>query len=117
MKEKADILLSIADEILLGTTFVQFDIPILGINTSIGFTSSVSTDQIEYAINRYAKGEYKIKERTLLQLDSENNLFGDTNFALNEVTVLKKDTSSMIRIHAYLDDEFINTYGRWANYF
>ena len=48
-----------------------------------------------------------------MQLESENNLFGDTNFALNEVTVLKKDTSSMIRIHAYLDDEFINTY--WAD--
>ena len=59
------------------------------------------------------KGEYSIKERTLLSLESNNNLFGDTNFALNEVTVLKKDTSSMIRVHAYLDDEFINTY--WAD--
>ena len=117
LKEKADILLSIGgDGTLLGAiTFVRdSDIPILGINTgTLGFISSVSTDQIEYAINHLLKGEYNIKQRTLLQLESENNLFGDTNFALNEVTVLKKDTSSMIRVHAYLDDEFINTY--WAD--
>ena len=117
LKEKADILLSIGgDGTLLGAiTFVRdSDIPILGINTgTLGFISSVSTDQIEYAINHLLKGEYKIKQRTLLQLESENNLFGDTNFALNEVTILKKDTSSMIRIHAYLDDEFINIY--WAD--
>ena len=117
LKEKADILLSIGgDGTLLGAiTFVRdSDIPILGINTgTLGFISSVSTDQIEYAINHLLKGEYKIKNRTLLSLESENNLFGETNFALNEVTVLKKDTSSMIRIHAYLDDEFINTY--WAD--
>jgi NAD+ kinase len=117
LKEKADILLSIGgDGTLLGaiTLVRNSDIPILGINTgTLGFISSVSTDQIEYAINHLLKGEYKIKNRTLLSLESENNLFGETNFALNEVTVLKKDTSSMIRIHAYLDDEFINTY--WAD--
>jgi len=117
LKEKADILLSIGgDGTLLGaiTLVRDSDIPILGINTgTLGFISSVSTDQIEYAINHLLKGEYSIKERTLLSLESNNNLFGDTNFALNEVTVLKKDTSSMIRVHAYLDDEFINTY--WAD--
>ncbi|MBH83880.1 MAG: NAD kinase [Flavobacteriales bacterium] len=117
LKENADILLSIGGDgtLLAAITFVKnSDIPILGINTgTLGFISSVSTDQIEYAINHLLKGEYKIKKRTLLQLESLNNLFGETNFALNEVTVLKKDTSSMIRIHAYLDDEFINTY--WAD--
>ncbi|MAZ54527.1 MAG: NAD kinase [Flavobacteriales bacterium] len=117
LKDNADILLSIGGDgtLLAAITFVKnSDIPILGINTgTLGFISSVSTDQIEYAINHLLKGEYKIKKRTLLQLESLNNLFGETNFALNEVTVLKKDTSSMIRIHAYLDDEFINTY--WAD--
>lgn len=115
--ENADIILSIGgDGTLLATITLVRDsgIPILGINTgTLGFISSVSTDQIEYAINHLLKGDYTIKNRTLLQLNSENNLFGDTNFALNEVTVLKKDTSSMIRVHAYLDDEFINTY--WAD--
>ena len=117
LKENADIILSIGgDGTLLATITLVRDsgIPILGINTgTLGFISSVSTDQIEYAINHLLKGDYNIKNRTLLQLNSENNLFGDTNFALNEVTVLKKDTSSMIRVHAYLDDEFINTY--WAD--
>ncbi len=117
LKENADIILSIGgDGTLLATITLVRDsgIPVLGINTgTLGFISSVSTDQIEYAINHLLKGDYTIKYRTLLQLNSENNLFGDTNFALNEVTVLKKDTSSMIRVHAYLDDEFINTY--WAD--
>ena len=117
LKENADIILSIGgDGTLLATITLVRDsgIPILGINTgTLGFISSVSTDQIEYAINHLLKGEYAIKNRTLLQLNSENNLFGDTNFALNEVTILKKDTSSMIRVHAFLDDEFINTY--WAD--
>lgn len=117
LKENADVILSIGGDgtLLASITFVRDSgIPILGINTgTLGFISSVSTDQIEYAINHLLKGDYNIKNRTLLQLNSENNLFGDTNFALNEVTVLKKDTSSMIRVHAYLDDEFINTY--WAD--
>ena len=112
-----DFLFSIGGDgtLLKAVTYVrESSIPILGINTgTLGFISSVSTDQIEYAINHLLKGDYTIKNRTLLQLNSENNLFGDTNFALNEVTVLKKDTSSMIRVHAYLDDEFINTY--WAD--
>ncbi|MGC6470579.1 MAG: NAD kinase [Flavobacteriales bacterium] len=117
LKEKADILLSIGgDGTLLGAITLVRDsnIPILGINTgTLGFISSVSTDQIEYAITHLLKGEYSIKNRTLLQLKSDNNLFGKSNFALNEVAILKKDTSSMIRVHAYLDDEFINTY--WAD--
>ena len=86
----------------------------MGINTgTLGFISSVSTDQIDSALNQIFKKEYSIEKRTLLQLDTNNQLFGETNFALNEVTVLKKDTSSMIRIHAYLDGEFLNSY--WAD--
>lgn len=117
LSENADILLSIGgDGTLLNTiTLVRNSgIPVLGINTGrLGFISSVSTDQIDNAINQLLKREYTIQERTLLQLNTDNQLFGETNFALNEVTVLKKDTSSMIRIHAFLDDEFLNSY--WAD--
>lgn len=113
----ADILLSIGGDgtLLASATLVRnSNIPILGINTgTLGFISSISTDQIDYAINHLLKGEYTINERTLLELKSDQPLFDEVNFALNEVTVLKQDTSSMIRIHAYLDDEFINTY--WAD--
>ena len=56
---------------------------------------------------------YKTNKRTLLTLKTSNNLFKNKNFALNEVAVLKKDTSSMIKIEAYVDDEFLNTY--WAD--
>ena len=112
LQENADILLSIGgDGTLLNTITLIRDsgIPVLGINTGrLGFISSVSTDQIDNAINQLLKEEYTLEKRTLLQLDTNNQLFGETNFALNEVTVLKKDTSSMIRIHAFLDDEFLN---------
>ena len=117
LQENANILLSIGgDGTLLNTITLIRDsgIPVLGINTGrLGFISSVSPDQIDNAINQLLKEEYTLEKRTLLQLDTDNQLFGETNFALNEVTVLKKDTSSMIRIHAFLDDEFLNSY--WAD--
>lgn len=117
LKESADVLLSIGgDGTLLNTITLVRDsgIPVLGINTGrLGFISSISTDQIDSAINQLLKGNYDIQERTLLQLESENDLFGETNIALNEVTILKKDTSSMIQIHAYLDDVYLNSY--WAD--
>ena len=117
LKERADVLLSIGgDGTLLNTITLVRDsgIPVLGINTGrLGFISSISTDQIDSAINQLLKGNYDIQERTLLQLESENDLFGETNIALNEVTILKKDTSSMIQIHAYLDEVYLNSY--WAD--
>lgn len=117
LRDQADILLSIGgDGTLLNTITLIRDsgIPVLGINTGrLGFISSISTDQIDSAVTHLIKGNYSIQERALLQLETDNKLFGDTNFALNEVTILKKDTSSMIRIHAFLDDEFLNSY--WAD--
>ena len=86
----------------------------MGINTGrLGFISSISAGQIDDAINDILKGNFKINERALLELTTENNLFKDKNFALNEVAISKKDTSSMIRIDAFVDEEFLNTY--WAD--
>jgi len=117
LKNKADFLLSIGGDgtLLKAVTYVrESEIPIMGINTGrLGFISSVSADQIDDAITDILKGNYKINERTLLELSSDKKLFKDNNFALNEVAVSKKDTSSMIRIDAYVDDEFLNTY--WAD--
>ena len=117
LKDSADFLFSIGgDGTLLGSvTLVRnSNIPILGINTGrLGFISSVSTDQIESAINDVISNNFEIKNRTLLSLETENNLFGNVNFALNEVAIVKKDTSSMIRIDAFLNDEFLNSY--WAD--
>jgi NAD+ kinase len=117
LKNKADFLFSIGGDgtLLKAVTYVRdSDISILGINTGrLGFISSVSAGQIDDSITDILKGNYKINERTLLKLSTKKNLFKDSNFALNEVAVSKKDTSSMIRIDAYVDDEFLNTY--WAD--
>ena len=117
LKNKADFLLSIGGDgtLLKAVTYVrESEIPIMGINTGrLGFISSISADQIDDAITDILKGNYKINERALLELSSDKKLFKDKNFALNEVAVSKKDTSSMIRIDAYVDDEFLNTY--WAD--
>ena len=117
LKNKANFLLSIGGDgtLLKAVTYVrESEIPIMGINTGrLGFISSISADQIDDAITDILKGNYKINERTLLELSSDKKLFKDKNFALNEVAVSKKDTSSMIRIDTYVDDEFLNTY--WAD--
>tara|TARA_B100000927_G_scaffold60013_1_gene46616 strand:+ start:5048 stop:5926 length:879 start_codon:yes stop_codon:yes gene_type:complete len=117
LKERADFLISIGGDgtLLKAVTYVrELNIPIMGINTGrLGFISSISATQISDAINDILKKEYTINERTLLELNTNKNLFKDKNFALNEVAVSKKDTSSMIRIDAFIDDEFLNTY--WAD--
>ena len=114
LKGSADFLFSIGgDGTLLGSITLVRDsnIPILGINTGrLGFISSIATDQIESAINDVISNNFEIKNRTLLSLETENNLFGNVNFALNEVAIVKKDTSSMIRIDAFLNEEFLNSY-------
>lgn len=117
LKERADFLISIGGDgtLLRAATYVKdSEIPIIGINTGrLGFISSISANQIDESINNLLKNNYSINERTLLTLDTKNRLFKDNNFALNEVAVSKKDTSSMIRIDAYVDDEYLNTY--WAD--
>ena len=117
LKDNADFLFSIGGDgtLLKAVTFVRgSNIPIMGINTGrLGFISSISAGQIDDAVNDILKGNYAINERALLQLNTKNNLFKEKNFALNEVAISKKDTSSMIRIDAYVDDEFLNTY--WAD--
>lgn len=116
-QDNIDFLFSIGGDgtLLRAVTYVrESNIPILGINTGrLGFISSVSTDQIDDAVDNVLNGNYKIRSRTVLELATENNLFGTTNFALNEVAIVKKDTSSMIRVDAFIDDEFLNSY--WAD--
>ena len=117
LRGNADFLFSIGGDgtLLKATTFVRnSNIPIMGINTGrLGFISSISIDKIDYAINNLIKENYSINNRTLLTLSTKNHLFKEMNFALNEVAITKKDTSSMIKIEAYLNDTFLNTY--WAD--
>lgn len=90
------------------------NIPIMGINLGrLGFLSSIEKKIIRQAIRLLKKGRWVIDERHLLQLESNLPLFGDMPFALNDCTLLKRDTSSMITIHAYINGAYLNTY--WAD--
>lgn len=89
-------------------------IPILGINTGrLGFLTSVSSQETDEAIKNILAKDYDLDTRSLLEVELKNNPFGTLNFALNEVTIQKKDSSSMITIHTYLDGKFLNSY--WAD--
>jgi NAD+ kinase len=92
----------------------EFEIPILGINTGrLGFLATISRDETERALAQVLKGSYSLDKRAVLRLESSNNIFGKQNFALNDFTIVKKDTSSMITIHTFINDEFLNSY--WAD--
>lgn len=89
-------------------------VPILGINTGrLGFLANISTDQLDQTMELVRKKEYVFQKRSLLKIETESNIFGDENIALNEVTIHKKDTASMITVHASLDDNYLNSY--WAD--
>jgi len=90
------------------------EIPVLGVNAGrLGFLSHVSADQVAEAIEDLLDRKYSIDKRSLIKVSSSQQDFGEFPFALNEVTIHKKDTSSMVRIHTHLDDTYINTY--WAD--
>lgn len=96
-------------------TFVgNKQIPVMGINLGrMGFLAAVSKDEIEQAIRQLMMGNYTIDERTLMHLDSNLPVFEEAPFALNEFTIHRLQTSSMIKVHTYLNGEFLNTY--WAD--
>lgn len=90
------------------------NIPILGINFGrLGFLASLGQDEMITAVESMATGTYMVDDRTLIHLDANVPLFGDAPFALNEFAIHKRDTSPMIKIHTYLNGEFLNSY--WAD--
>lgn len=92
----------------------ELEIPIVGINTGrLGFLATTPRDQTKKAINDLFNNAYSIDKRTLVKVESDRELFGGINFGLNEVTILKTDTSSMITVHTYINGEYLNSY--WAD--
>ncbi len=86
------------------------NIPIIGLNSGrLGFLANIAKEEISSALDAIFDKEYEIENRTLIKLDTSRNIFGDLDFALNDITVQKKE-STMITIDAYLNDEFFNTY-------
>ncbi len=89
-------------------------IPMIGINFGrLGFLASINKDGIKTAIEGLINKKFTLDTRRLLKVDSQPGLFGDLNFALNDFTILKRDTSAMILIHCFLNGEFLNSY--WAD--
>ncbi len=117
LDESCDCLISLGgDGTLLDTVTLVRDksIPLLGINFGrLGFLASIGKEDLESAVASLVKHTYVTDERTLLHLDSNEPLFGETPYALNELAIHKLDTSSMIKIHTYLNGAFLNTY--WAD--
>jgi NAD+ kinase len=114
-----DILVSIGGDgtILRAATLVRNSgVPILGINAGrLGFLATVQKENIADFLQIVIDKKYTLSKRTLLSLSSEpqNEALLDINFAMNEVTVSRKDTTSMITIDTYLNGEYLNSY--WAD--
>jgi NAD+ kinase len=112
-----DLVLSLGgDGTFLGSVAMvgRAGIPVLGINLGrLGFLSSVPQDETDQALEAIAKGMFTLEERSVLQVEGAANALGEHNFALNEVSLHKRDSSSMITVHATVGTQFLNTY--WAD--
>jgi NAD+ kinase len=113
----AEVLISLGgDGTLLDTLALvrNSGVPVIGINFGrLGFLASINKNEIRNAIQALVNHEYSLDKRTLLNVESKHNLFGDENFALNDITIHRRDNTAMMIIHAYMNDEFINSY--WAD--
>ena len=103
--------------ILRAIMFVKdIDIPIIGINTGrLGFLATIQVDAIEQAIQNIMDGKYTISERSLLSVETtpKNDDITSLNFALNEIAVSRKNTTSMITVKTHLDNEYLTSY--WSD--
>ena len=117
LDDSIDFLISLGgDGTLLDTITLVRDknIPVLGINFGrLGFLASLGRDELHSAVQSLVKRTMIIDKRSLIHLDADKSLFGDVPYALNEFAIHKTDTSPMIKIHTYLNGEFLNTY--WAD--
>jgi len=117
LKKNVDFMLSIGGDgtFLQAVSFIRrTDIPIAGINIGrLGFLAHISKNEISDAVDAIVNGQYTLESRTLLEFEMENNPFGDLNFALNEITLQKTDSASMITIHVFANNELVNSY--WAD--
>lgn len=101
--------------LLRSISFVRnLEIPIIGINTGrLGFLATLNQDLLKPKLEKIIKGEFKVENRTLLEVIIDDKKSNDFPYALNEITVGRKNTTSMIKIRTNLDGEFLNSY--WAD--
>jgi NAD+ kinase len=114
-----DLLISIGGDgtILKAITYVKdLNIPIVGLNTGrLGFLAKIQFDKLEEFIDTIVSGDYSVSERSLIEVytSTENKDLKSLNFALNEISVGRKNTTSMIFIETKLDGKYLNSY--WAD--
>ena len=117
IKSETDLIISIGGDgtFIKTINFIKdSNIPLLGINIGrLGFLSNISKNNIQEALSLIKDKKYVFQKRSLLMVETENDLFGKNNFALNELTIHKKDSASMIKVNASLNHNFLNTY--WAD--
>lgn len=117
LDDSVDFLISLGgDGTLLDTVTLIRDenIPVLGINFGrLGFLASIGRDAVHTAVQSLVKRNIVIDKRSLIHLDADKALFGAVPYGLNEFAIHKTDTSPMIKIHTYLNGDFLNTY--WAD--
>ena len=103
--------------ILRSITYVKdSNIPILGINTGrLGFLTSIQKENIQEAISLIDNNKFSIIKRTLLEVKSgsKNDAFYDYPFALNEITIQRKDTTSLLNISREINDKYLTNY--WSD--
>lgn len=114
---KVDFFISVGGDgtLLESVTYVgKSGVPILGINTGrMGFLATTHRNDVNQAIDDLLEGNFDIDERSLLRLYTDKDLFDNLPFALNDLTIMKKDSSSMITVHVHVDGELLNSY--WAD--
>ena len=102
---------------LRAVTYVrQFRIPMVGVNTGrLGFLSTFKKEEVRQLVQGFQEGAYRVGDRSLIALQPGqlDGAFGDLNFALNEITVSRKDTTSMITVETHLNGEYLTSY--WAD--
>jgi len=103
--------------ILRAVTYVkELNIPIIGVNTGrLGFLSTFNKENVRRLVKEFVAGSYTIVERSLVQVSADWDMvaIGELNFALNEVTISRKDTTSMITVETHLNNEYLTSY--WAD--
>jgi NAD+ kinase len=114
LKDFIDLFLTLGgDGTLLDMVTVIRDsgIPVIGINFGrLGFLASINKNDIDAAIYAVVNKQFSTDSRELLRIDSEQEIFGKDNFALNDITIHKRDDAAMITTHVFLDQEFLNSY-------
>ena len=114
LRNHADMMFSVGgDGTMLDTLPYVRDsgIPVLGINLGrLGFLSSIPKEEIKEAIDHVWNNDYFLEQRTLIGLVKPGNLFGELNFALNDLTIYRTNSDSLVTVHVYLNDKFLNTY-------